>query len=205
MKKLPWRVEFCYPWKVANSKPCIMESIFLLSIPWIWQIPCAKVSLIHPQSMLGPWSPKNAPVEVARVRAALAQATHEFFRPVWAGDEELWKLQGSTTFIETVAGPMAFFMSAAKLLCDVLHEMYNFSLKNSQGHWKLLLEFLVTSLPFRCIRRWSLQQIVKVLARCILAAASLILMVDSRNLPITNDFWLLFFIFLEFISIFFRL
>lgn len=45
--------------------------------------------------------------------------------------------------LSTVAGPMAFFMSAAKILCDVLHGMYNFSLKTRKVTGNLVLEFLV--------------------------------------------------------------
>ena len=87
-----------------------------------------KCSSFQCNSLPGPLISQRRLVQVARVRAALAQATHEFFRQT--GLEEQSKLQGSTGVIETVAGPMAFFMSAAKLLCDILHGMYNFSLKN---------------------------------------------------------------------------
>ena len=89
-----------------------------------------KCSSFQCNSLPGPLISQRRLVQVARVRAALAQATHEFFRQT--GLEEQSKLQGSTGVIETVAGPMAFFMSAAKLdKCDVLvHGMCNFSLKN---------------------------------------------------------------------------
>ena len=171
----------------------------MLSIPWIWHFSMCKSKSNSPSEHAWSLISKDCTSAGCTCAGSTCPSNAWIFQAHWAGDEELWKLQGSTKFIETVAGPMAFFMSAAKLLCDVLHEMYNFSLKNSQGHWKLLLKFLITSLPFRCIRRWSLRQIVKVLARCILAAASLILMVDSRNLPMTFDFWSFS---LDFISIF---